>query len=111
MMTWVAGQRQGIIWSAASELFLLYDQGNVKDDSRVLVVGAMEGYAWDAGMRTGDHIIAIDGKAVKGVELPKVGARTHRCMYRRRGTQIVTCRARACSLQRVHEYVLVCIAQ
>jgi hypothetical protein len=32
-------------------VFLIhYDQGAVKDESRVLVVGAMEGYAWDAGI-------------------------------------------------------------
>lgn len=39
----------------------------------ITVVSAFEGYAFDAGMRAGDRITAINGKAVEGVTVDKVG--------------------------------------
>ena len=36
-----------------------------KDENDVLVLGALEGFAYDAGVRPGDRILAVDGKAVK----------------------------------------------
>mmetsp|Transcript_12595 Transcript_12595/g.30858 ORF Transcript_12595/g.30858 Transcript_12595/m.30858 type:complete len:691 (-) Transcript_12595:350-2422(-) len=44
----------------------------VSDDTRFLVVGALEGYAWDAGLRTGDHIVGIDDQPVKGKKLKEI---------------------------------------
>ena len=38
--------------------------GNDKDD--VIVLGALEGYAFDAGMRPGDRILTVDGEVVGG---------------------------------------------
>lgn len=39
----------------------------------ITVVSAFEGYAFDAGMRAGDRITAINGKAVEGMTVDKVG--------------------------------------
>jgi len=38
--------------------------GTDKDD--VVVLGALEGYAFDAGVRPGDRILRVDGEAVGG---------------------------------------------
>ena len=37
------------------------------DDDAVLVLGALEGYAFDAGVRPGDRILAIDGRPLKNI--------------------------------------------
>ena len=39
----------------------------------ITVVSAFEGYAFDAGMRAGDRITAINGKPVEGITVDKVG--------------------------------------
>lgn len=39
----------------------------------ITVVSAFEGYAFDAGMRAGDRITAINGKPVEGMAVDKVG--------------------------------------
>lgn len=47
------------------------EQGAGRDG--ITVVSAFEGYAFDAGMRAGDRITAINGKPVEGVTVDKVG--------------------------------------
>lgn len=47
-------------------------KGEVKDPSRIFVVDALEGYAWDAGVRTGDHITKVDGVSVDGKDLQEI---------------------------------------
>ena len=39
---------------------------------KVLVLGALEGFAYDAGVRPGDRILKIDGEKVTGVPLDEV---------------------------------------
>ena len=43
-----------------------------KDGDDVLVLGALEGYAYDAGVRAGDRILAVDGQDVKPLEVDEV---------------------------------------
>lgn len=43
-----------------------------KDGDDVLVLGALEGYAFDAGVRAGDRILAIDDTSVKPLEVEAV---------------------------------------
>lgn len=38
----------------------------------ITVVSAFEGYAFDAGMRAGDRITAINGKPVESITVEKV---------------------------------------
>lgn len=38
----------------------------------ITVVSAFEGYAFDAGMRAGDRITAINGQPVAGISVEKV---------------------------------------
>ena len=41
------------------------DEGESRQSGRgTIVVGAFEGYAYDSGMRVGDHLLAIDGKPI-----------------------------------------------
>lgn len=49
---------------------------------KVLVLGALEGFAYDAGVRPGDRILKIDGEEVTGVPLDEVRitrAYSHTC--------------------------------
>ncbi|CAN0233609.1 unnamed protein product [Pylaiella littoralis] len=47
------------------------ERGAVRDGG-ITVVSAFEGYAFDAGMRAGDRITAINGKPVEGISVDKV---------------------------------------
>jgi len=47
-------------------------KGKQVDRSRFRVSSALEGYAWDVGMRPGDHLVAIDGVRLAGKELRDV---------------------------------------
>lgn len=42
------------------------------DRDGITVVSAFEGYAFDAGMRAGDRITAINGKPIEGITVDKV---------------------------------------
>jgi len=42
------------------------------EDSAVVVLNAFEGYAFDAGMRVGDRIVAVDGTPTAGLSLDDV---------------------------------------
>mmetsp|Transcript_6224 Transcript_6224/g.24268 ORF Transcript_6224/g.24268 Transcript_6224/m.24268 type:complete len:729 (-) Transcript_6224:931-3117(-) len=42
------------------------------EESSVVVLSAFEGYAWDAGMRVGDRILAIDDAPMTGLSLDSV---------------------------------------
>ncbi len=44
-------------------------------DDATLVLGALEGYAYDVGVRPGDRIVSIDGAALKGLRVDEVKAR------------------------------------
>ena len=60
------------------------ESGRGKAGERVLnrdgitVVSAFEGYAFDAGMRAGDRITAINGQPVAGISVDKARAMLHR---------------------------------
>ena len=45
------------------------EKGKKTDKTRFRVSSALEGYAWDAGIRPGDHLVAIDGEALAGKDL------------------------------------------
>ena len=55
-----------------SDIKYVPGKGDIKDPSRIFVVDALEGYAWDAGMRTGDHVIKVDGVPVEGKDLQEI---------------------------------------
>jgi carboxyl-terminal processing protease len=43
-----------------------------KQNDGVEVVNAFEGYAFDANIRTGDHIVAVDGVSTEGLDVEEV---------------------------------------
>ena len=43
-----------------------------RDGEDVVVLGALEGFAFDAGVRAGDKIISVDGEPVKGMAIDAV---------------------------------------
>jgi len=45
-----------------------------RDGDDVLVLGALEGFAFDAGVRAGDRILKIDNQPVRGLDLDRVKA-------------------------------------
>jgi C-terminal peptidase prc len=52
--------------------WLVDANGKKVDKSRFRVSSALEGYAWDAGMRPGDHLVAIDDVPLVGKDLRDV---------------------------------------
>ena len=47
-------------------------KGKKLDPSRFRVSSALQGYAWDVGMRAGDHLMAIDDISLNGLKLAEV---------------------------------------
>ena len=47
-------------------------KGQEPDKSRVRIMSAMEGYAYDSDVRPGDHLIRVDGRPVDGRTLQEV---------------------------------------
>jgi C-terminal processing protease CtpA/Prc len=66
------GRYGGVGLTIASDSKYEVGKGEVKDSSRVLVVDALEGYAFDAGVRTGDHIVSVADQSVAGKELSEI---------------------------------------
>ena len=65
--------------SAATDSAMMSTLGGESRQSGrgTIVVGAFEGYAYDSGMRVGDHLLAIDGKPISQKTVDEVRARVY----------------------------------
>lgn len=64
------GRYGGVGLTIASDLKYVPGKGEVRDPSRIFVVDALEGYAWDAGVHTGDNdevCVFIDYEGAAGL--------------------------------------------
>jgi C-terminal processing protease CtpA/Prc len=62
----------GGVGLGVSEDWRITASGQERDPTRFRVANAMEGYAYDAGLRPGDHLTAVDGKELRGKKIEEV---------------------------------------
>jgi len=62
----------GGVGLGVSEDWRITEKGQERDPTRFRVANAMEGYAYDAGLRPGDHLTAVDGKELSGKKIEDV---------------------------------------
>ncbi len=58
--------RYGGVGLSIAEDWKVGPKGQEKDKSSVRVMAALQGYAFDAGLRPGDHLLAVDGESFQG---------------------------------------------
>ena len=74
----IASDRNPPSSAAADSAMMSTLGGESRQSGRgTIVVGAFEGYAYDSGMRVGDHLLAIDGKPISQKTVDEVRARVY----------------------------------
>ncbi len=67
--------RYGGVGLSIAEDWKIGPSGQEKEKSSVRVMAALQGYAFDSGLRPGDHLLEVDGESISDKSVSDITAK------------------------------------